>query len=260
MNSIFEKTLNYNQISFCYSRGPEIREREIHPYHEILYYIDGDATFLSESFQKKLKSGTLIVIPKESYHFFRLKAPERFARLKISFPDGLDVLAPASAVTGEIRVIENVDATLVYTLNQMCTELGNGREGEHSAFLTYTAFLMLMAQINVQNEKKSEVRYRESAHLATRILEYINENLDGDISIRAIAAAVNTSESTLTHCFKRELGISLHRYIIEKRLIYAKRLIAEGENPSKIYAICGYGDYSSFYKAYKKMFGASPSE
>lgn len=260
MNSIFEKTLTYNQISFCYSKGPEIREREIHPYHEILYYIDGDVTFLSEIFQKELKSGTLIVIPKESYHFFRLKAPERFTRLKISFPYGLDALAAAAAVTDEIRVIENVDATLLYTLNQMCTELGGEKISEHSAFLVYTAFLMLMAQINVQSEKKSEVRYRESAHLATRILEYINESLDGDVSIRGIAAAVNASESTLTHCFKRELGISLHRYIIEKRLIYAKRLIADGENPTKIYARCGYGDYSSFYKAYKKMFGASPSE
>ncbi len=260
MNSIFEKTLTYNQISFCYSKGPEIREREIHPYHEILYYIDGDATFLSESFQKKLKSGTLIVIPKESYHFFRLKAPERFTRLKISFPDGLDTLAPATAVTDEIRVIENVDATLIYVLNQMCSELGGDKAGENSAFLTYASFLMLMAQINLQSEKKSEVRYRESAHLATRILEYINENLDGDVSIRAIAAAVNTSESTLTHCFKHELGISLHKYIIEKRLIYAKRLIADGDNPSKIYVRCGYGDYSSFYKAYKKMFGVAPSE
>ncbi len=260
MKSIFEKTLDYNQISFCYSKGPEIREREIHPYHEILYYIDGESAFLSENFQKELNSGTLIVIPKESYHFFRLKEPEKFTRLKISFPDGLDVLAPAASVTDEIRVIENVDAALLYSLDRICTELGSDKTGEHSAFLIYTAFLMLMAQINVQSEKRGEVRYRESAHLVTKILEYINENLDSDISIRAIALSVNASESTLTHCFKESLGISLHRYIIEKRLIYAKRLIAEGENPSKIYARCGYGDYSSFYKAYKKMFGTPPSK
>ncbi len=260
MDNYYDFRLSCNRVGLQLCNSTLFSEREIHPYHEILYYIDGDATFLSESFQKELKSGTLIVIPKESYHFFRLKAPERFTRLKISFPDGLDALSPATAVTDEIRVIENVDATLLYALNQMCSELGGDKAGEHSAFLVYTAFLMLMAQINVQNEKKSEVKYRESAHLATRILEYINESLEGDVSIRAIATAMNTSESTLTHCFKHELGISLHRYIIEKRLIYAKRLIAEGNNPSKIYVRCGYGDYSSFYKAYKKMFGTSPSE
>lgn len=260
MNGIFEKSLNYNQISFCYSKGPEIREREIHTYHEILYYLGGEATFLSENFQKELRCGTLIIIPKESYHFFRLKAPGEFYRLKISFPDGLEALTPAVDVMNELRIIENIDTSMLYALRQICEAMSGENKDESSAFLAYSTFLMLMATLNVQGGKKSEVRYRESAHLATKTVEYINDNLDKEVSIESIAAIMNISQSTLTHCFKRELGISIHKYIIEKRLIYAKRLIEDGEIPSKVYVRCGYGDYSSFYKAYKKLFGTPPSK
>lgn len=260
MDRIFETNLNYNQISFCYSKGPQILEREIHTYHEILYFLGGETTFLSENFQKELKSGTLIIIPKETYHFFRLKTPEEFTRLKISFPDGLEALTPAVDVMNELRIIENIDTSMLYALRQMCTALNGENTGDSSAFLAYSAFLMLMATLNLQSVKKSDIRYRESAHLATKTVEYINDNLDKEVSIKAIAAAMNTSQSSLTHCFKRELGISLHKYVIEKRLIYAKRLIAEGENSSKVYLRCGYSDYSSFYKAYKKLFGTPPSK
>nr|MBQ4319131.1 AraC family transcriptional regulator [Clostridia bacterium] len=68
------------------------------------------------------------------------------------------------------------------------------------------------------------------------------------------------SESTLFRTFRKELGITLHRYITEKRLSYARKLIMDNENPTNIFLDCGYGDYSSFYRAYSKMFGHPPSD
>ena len=58
----------------------------------------------------------------------------------------------------------------------------------------------------------------------------------------------------------KELGISLYKYITEKRLIFANKLLEQGEKPTKIYVQCGYKDYPTFYKAYTKMFGKSPSK
>ena len=71
---------------------------------------------------------------------------------------------------------------------------------------------------------------------------------------------MHMSESAFAHLFKKELGMPPHKYIEEKRLYYAKHLISKGEKPSKIYSECGWSDYSSFYKAFRKMFGISPSE
>ena len=47
---------------------------------------------------------------------------------------------------------------------------------------------------------------------------------------------------------------------MQKRLIYAQKLIVKGQKPSKTYSDSGFSDYSSFYKAYLKFFGYPPSE
>ena len=60
--------------------------------------------------------------------------------------------------------------------------------------------------------------------------------------------------------FKKEVGIPIHKYILQKRLVYARKRIYEGAQPSKIYSDVGFKDYSSFYKAYLQYFGHSPAK
>jgi AraC-like DNA-binding protein len=40
----------------------------------------------------------------------------------------------------------------------------------------------------------------------------------------------------------------------------ARQKIQDGESATTAAMICGFNDYSSFYKQYKKMFEVSPSE
>ena len=49
MSNYFEHKIIYKGISFQLSNRTQIEEREIHPYHEILFFIDGDGEFLAET-------------------------------------------------------------------------------------------------------------------------------------------------------------------------------------------------------------------
>ena len=42
-------------------------------------------------------------------------------------------------------------------------------------------------------------------------------------------------------------------------MVYAKQLLEEGKKPTEISAMCGYSDYSTFYKAFVKRFSSPPS-
>ena len=106
----------------------------------------------------------------------------------------------------------------------------------------------------------NEIIKKDVSLLAERLKAYVSDNLSGDLSVETIASAVNISSSGIIHSFKKELGISLHNYITQRRLIYARELIINGHQPSKIYTDCGYSDYSSFYRAYVKFFGRPPSK
>ncbi|MBQ4611051.1 MAG: helix-turn-helix transcriptional regulator, partial [Clostridia bacterium] len=51
-----------------------------------------------------------------------------------------------------------------------------------------------------------------------------------------------------------------HRYIQQKRLMLAADLIKEGTPVAEAAAKCGYGDYSAFLRAFKKLFGVNPRD
>ena len=54
--------------------------------------------------------------------------------------------------------------------------------------------------------------------------------------------------------------MSIHKYVLEKRLILANKKIRQSVNPTVAASECGFADYSGFYRQYKKMFGVSPAK
>ncbi|MBQ4557590.1 MAG: AraC family transcriptional regulator [Clostridia bacterium] len=60
--------------------------------------------------------------------------------------------------------------------------------------------------------------------------------------------------------FKDATGTTPQCYINAKRLIFAKEKIKAGMPAGEVASSCGFSDYSSFYRAYKKYFSYAPSD
>ena len=68
------------------------------------------------------------------------------------------------------------------------------------------------------------------------------------------------SKSSLNKFFQKQLNTTCHQYILKKRLALAVSLIRQ-DVPLKTVAVqSGFGDYSSFFRAFKKMYHISPTE
>ena len=67
----------------------------------------------------------------------------------------------------------------------------------------------------------------------------------------------NKSKYHLMHSFKNETGFTINNYITTKRLLYAKSLIEEGTSVTNACYECGFKNYSTFSRAYKKVFNTS---
>ena len=100
---------------------------------------------------------------------------------------------------------------------------------------------------------------RSSEELGARVMRFLNENLDKDLSLDTISRHFFVSKYYLCRAFKRHNGISIHGYVNQKRVINAKRLIDSGESASVAAYKVGFGDYSAFFRAYVKIVGASPT-
>lgn len=92
------------------------------------------------------------------------------------------------------------------------------------------------------------------------VVFYINNHLREDLTLDTLAKQFFVSKFYLSRLFKECMGISLHQYIMNKRLLFAKRLLLAGMEPYMACGEAGFGDYSHFSRSFKRYFGVAPRE
>ncbi len=94
------------------------------------------------------------------------------------------------------------------------------------------------------------------------IQKYIDNHFYETINLVDIAKKYHVSKEHLSRIFKKEVGVSVQNYIIEKRIEYAKRLLMRNGLLSikTISIMSGYLDLQYFYRVFKRKVGVTPSD
>lgn len=93
------------------------------------------------------------------------------------------------------------------------------------------------------------------------ILEYIHRNITHPITLKDIAQNVFLSVPYCCTIIKKELNTTIYNIIARERINLAKNYMDSTNAPlSNIIPICGFSDYTQFYKVFKKHTGISPSD
>lgn len=102
----------------------------------------------------------------------------------------------------------------------------------------------------------------QNIELLMAALEYIEVNLCNEIKTEDIAAACFCSKSTLEKLFRRVHGISVHEYMIRRRMMLAAKKISQNPKVSilEIALEYGYSTHESFARAFGKVWNCKPSE
>lgn len=248
MREHFADFITSGGVSFKHARGESVeRGREFHTHHEIIYFLGGDAVFISERIHIALEPGMIAIIPKDTYHRVVVDG-DSYHRALFHFSSGYpEELEPLFASPTVVRETESARAIL----NRL-TEYAE--RGGGAAILPH-ALVMLLDELSRVAKESAEVH----SAAVREAIKFVSENCEKKISVVDVAAACKISESSIAHVFKNEMNISLYRYIIQKRLATAHMRIESGESATAVAYECGFGDYSGFYKQYKKTFGTPPS-
>lgn len=95
-----------------------------------------------------------------------------------------------------------------------------------------------------------------------RVMDYVEANLDGDLSLGALARVANFSEFHFHRIFKGVVGETLNQFIQRRRVEKAAGYLIG--NPSKavteIAFDCGFSGSAAFARAFREAFGVSASE
>jgi AraC-like DNA-binding protein len=91
-----------------------------------------------------------------------------------------------------------------------------------------------------------------------RAREYLDAYALRSVQSGELEAVSGLDRFTLTRQFKTLFGTSPHRYLIMRRLHYARRMLEAGEQLAEIAAATGFVDQSHFNRQFKKAFGMTP--
>jgi AraC family transcriptional regulator len=93
----------------------------------------------------------------------------------------------------------------------------------------------------------------------SRVKELLLTRLDGDVSLGELAAECGLSRSHFARAFKKTIGQSAHRWLLDRRLDRARELLLHSTRPiSEISEQLGFADQSHFTRTFARVYGTTP--
>ncbi len=260
-------------ITFAHSVDEKPNDRSfplhMHDYYELFCFVSGKASYMVEGNIYELRPGTVLIMRSMETHKLIVNGSERYERFTISFyPEALcargfdkKLLAPFTRrALGEKNIYPASDfehcrlLDMILKMNEECSRVSPENT------LYHNLCSMLCAVAYAFESYPTGREYSTERDFDRELLNYINDNITNEVSIEGICDYVHMSPTQLVRKFKELTGTTPHQYIISKRLILAQRHMAKGKSAAEAAAESGFGDYSCFYRLYKRKFGTSPVE
>ena len=150
----------------------------------------------------------------------------------------------AAAILGELRCETSCGDLLVETLaDSLAVRLLN----------SYSSLCAAPIRISHRAKELDCRRLR-------RVIEYIDANLQKEVTVEELAAAASLSRFHFSRMFKATTGQSPSRFIGELRLDLAKSLLVHGASIAQVAYDCGFSSESNFVRAFRRATGLTPGQ
>lgn len=123
-------------------------------------------------------------------------------------------------------------------------------------------FCFLLANLyDIYHNHFSDTSAKEDKNqtLLLQVIQYIDSHIENQLSLEELSEALHFSTYYLCHSFKKYTNISLKKYIMDKKIELAKQLLSI-YTVTEVAEKTGFNNYSSFFRAFKKLTGISPSD
>ena len=236
-----------------YLNGECLIDTHTHDWIELILLESDGVVYTADQKVYKTEKNTLLFTRPGCVHSIKIEAPN-YQRYDILFddtaiPDFLTDILPKKDIIGL-----NGNRSVLQLFEKMdyyCKQI-DGKPLER--------ILLHLVEEVLCNIAITENQTQVADPFMKQVLEYIETHLLSQIDLDTICDTFFISKSHLHKQFIKHLNISPKKYIISRRLTLAQHAIQTGEKPTVACNNCGFSDYSSFYREYKKHFGIAPSE
>ncbi len=226
---------------------------------EIYYFLRGNARFVVEGNIFSLERGNVLVMASGQTHNLLLESSTVYERMAL--------LIDVSAVPYEYESLSEqiYNGANLFTLDKReqiwfeeCFATITKASDDMQKNLIFCFASMIFALLG-NKLSKNKLVYVEN-DMIKKTINYINKNLSSELSLEKIATALYCSRVTLNRKFREIMGCTVWEYVIRRRIYNARQQLFLGSAITDAYQKSGFNDYSTFFRAYKKVIGISPSD
>lgn len=275
MEQYIKKGYLNSEFRLFHLTDQETREVKYH-YHDfdkITIFIKGHVTYTIEGKSYELSPYDIVLVRHNDIHRLVVDNSQIYERIIVYISpnfmnayktDSYDLSYCFQKAEEEHSNVLRIPSLKNSSLFQSITRLEKSfsDDGYASDLYRQVLFLEFMIHLN-RAARKNRLEFIDTDNCNTKILDilqYINENLNHDLNIDILSDHFYISKYYMMRLFKQETGYTLGHYISQKRLLLAKELILTGVSGTQACFDCGFKDYSTFSRAYKKFFHESPRE
>jgi AraC family transcriptional regulator len=174
----------------------------------------------------------------------------------------------ALAVQGLLQALGKADQPFPFSdslvsaaARQLVDELQRGVAAD-TAFVERLAAIMVEQLLRVASGLAGNRLNPAALHLGrmSSVLQWLQENLHGQLSTRVLAARAGVSASHFRRLFVDSLGMTPHRYVTQLRLQRASELLTQTDVPiARIASECGFDSQSHLTTSFSRVHGLTPA-
>lgn len=203
---------------------------------------------------------------------FTFAVGEAYEALSVLLREGFmeQIAERAGYDAGRLEVLDRFcapDPELERILLSFALEMEGGSPGGElyaEALATQLAVHVLRGHSSLGRRAKREVLREPPGDLPKRRLEaaldFIGDNLAGELSIEEISRQAGLSPYHFARLFKEATGLPPHRYVIHQRVEKAKGLLARGVAVGEVARLVGFSDQSHLARHFRRSTGLTPTD
>lgn len=232
--------------------------------------LKGHATGIFEvdeiEYEIVLQPGSIIILPPDVQLDVTLKDPAEFINIYVSKKIVNDIIIDFSASGNSILRLDHsfsiYDDFIEQTINSLKEMLYSGSRFS-SIEVQYIARVLVARVISKYSTNASENLNTDaglSVPVLQRTFDFIDENLHRRIVIDRLAVTAGVGTAQFARLFKRATNVTLHQYIIKRRVERARDLLTETDTPiAEIAHECGFADQVHLTRFFGRIVGTSPA-
>lgn len=247
-----------------------------HNFYELLYIAAGEFACLIDHTTYHLKKGDFLLINRNHMHHYQYVEERHEGSKRILLwitKEFLDELSGPDVDFGACFSLEGAPAyhfpahhedRLADYLFQILFGVSTAEGIDAQQMLVeksyLTLFFVYLNRLCVRQRFQFTEENTSINSMATLVFNYVEQHISEQITIEELLELTEMSRYQFMRSFKEITGMTIHDYIIKKRLFHACEEIGKGRPVSEIYKSCGFADYSSFFRNFKKVYDMSPRD